>query len=199
MTILDNEIRSHQKRKWITPKKGVLGFIIIIIILSIALDAQTKSTINQKAADYTTFAATLKYEVQTCNGPRSQGYQAYQKVLSHQMKPSMAINIVTAAESQCTPIANTNIYNMDTTSVPSDLSGLHLAQTLKTMNYWTFLSAAATLVDMKELIINPNNAVAAHDLKSKEKQMKIQAQQTQLILSKAAKKTGAKNISLNIP
>lgn len=196
--MLDNAT-TEQKRKWLTPKRGVLGFIVIIIILSLALDAQAKSTVNQRAADFNTFAATLKYEIQTCNGPRSQGAQAYHQVVLHAMKPSMGIQIVTTAEAQCTPVGNNNLYNMDTTTIPGNLGGLHLAKAGQIANSWTFLSAAATLVDMKKLIINPHNVAAAQDLKSKEKQMQVKAKQIQLILSKAAKKTHGNNISVGIP
>lgn len=188
-----------QKQKWLTPKKGVLMFIVVIIIISIILDAQAKSTINQKAADFKSFVVTLKYEVQTCNGPRSQGAQAYHEVLSHALKPSMGIQILTTAEAQCTPIGNTNLYNMDTTTVPGNLQGLHLNKASHLLNSWAFLSAAASLIDMKELIINPHNVTAARDLKSKEKQMQIDSKQAQLILTKAAKKVHAQNIPLGLP
>lgn len=200
MTILDTPTSQEKpKQKWMTPKKWVLAFIIVILLASLGLDAQAKSTINQKAADFHSFAVTLKYEVQTCNGPRSQGAQAYHQALLGHMAASTAINILTTAEAQCTPVGNNNLYNMDTTTIPGNLSNLHLAKAINYMNSWTFLSAAASLIDMKNIIINHHNTLAIQDLKNKEQQMKIQSKQAQLILNQAAKKVHGTNVNLNIP
>ncbi|MCU4186686.1 hypothetical protein K6U06_20145 [Acidiferrimicrobium sp. IK] len=191
------------RRRWRT-KTGawVAACTVAVIGASVAFDVGHSTTPADRAGDLRRYVAALNTDIASCNSSLRDSLSAYREVVGgrHDEKGA-ALSIIRGDEPNCTPEANSNLYDMDTTEAPATLRAYGVQEAATDLGSWAFPAAAAAINDLAAMLAAPTTAAAGaarSDLQARAATLAELGRSAQLVVDRAAGSLGTAVARLDV-
>jgi hypothetical protein len=148
----------------------VAAAVGIVVAGSVAVDVGGSATTADRAGDLRAFTVLINTDVASCNSSLRDSFSAYSAVVGGQANErSTAIGIIQGDEPNCTPVSNSDLYDLATTEAPGSLRTFRVQQVATDVVSWTFPNAAAAIQDLGTMLAHPGDTHTRDDLRSRVK------------------------------
>jgi hypothetical protein len=135
-------------------RPSVLGGVFLLLVaVTIGVDVVSTSTPAEQASDLRTFYGQMHTDMEGCSGGLHDALVALSAIASgasHQR--GTAEGIASSGQQACTPVTNSDLYDMETTGVPNSLTRFGLQNDLLAMAAWTYPDASRAFPVIEKLI-----------------------------------------------
>lgn len=143
---------------------ALLG-VAAVVLASVAVDIGHRATTSDRASDLRGFVNQVKSDLASCNASVRDSFAAYTEVVSGRPDERKAAEgIVSGDEPNCTPVANSDLYDLATLEAPGTLRSFGVQTATGNLSSWAFPDAAATIADLGQLLTHPGDQAAGPDL-----------------------------------
>lgn len=120
---------------------------------------------TDRAADLRALASQLAGDMRSCNSSARDSFVAYTDVVQgHPAERAAAEKLISDDEQYCTPVGNTDLYDLSTLEVPGTLRAYDLQPAVQDLGSWAFPNAAAAITDVASLLSHPGDPAVRADL-----------------------------------
>lgn len=155
----------YRRRAWALTigVAAVLGTVV-------ALDYPHRTTHAQQLADAKSFLAQIKGDVTACSFGVGEATTVFRDVAHGHLSSQQRSEVPHLLQDDLTACSYTNsqVYSLDTISVPRSLAGTQLASVAASTSTWAFPDAATYIENLAALDKNPANSKARGELRSEE-------------------------------
>lgn len=146
----------------------VAAAVGVLVVGSVAVDVGGSATTAQRAGDLRAFVTLINTDVASCNSSLRDSFSAYAAIAGGQTnKRNTAIGIIQGDEPNCTPVSNSNLYDLATTQAPGSLRHFDVQHVASNVVSWTFPNAAAVIEDLGNILIRPGDVTIRKDLRAR--------------------------------
>lgn len=151
------------RRRWITRRgRWALAGVAAVVAVSAAVDLGHRAGGADRAGDMRALVRTIDTDVAACNSSLRDSYDAYAAVAAGQTaEHGAAASIIAGDEPNCTPAANSDLFDLATTEAPATLRSYGLQPAITDVSTWAFPGAAAAISDLGTLLAHPTGPTAA--------------------------------------
>jgi hypothetical protein len=139
--------------------------VAAVVIASVAVDVGHHATTGDRASDLRGFVNQVKSDLASCNASVRDSFAAYTEVVNGRPDERKAAEgIVSGDEPNCTPVANSDLYDLATLEAPGTLRSFGVQTATANLTSWAFPDAAAAISDLDQLLAHPGDQAAGQDL-----------------------------------
>jgi hypothetical protein len=143
----------------------VLLGVAAVVLASVATDIGHRASTSDRASDLRGLVNEVKSDLASCNASVRDSFSAYSEVVRGRPdERSAAEGIVNGDEPNCTPVANSDLYDLATLETPGTLRSFGVQAATVNLSSWAFPDAAATISDLGQLLTHPDDQAAGQDL-----------------------------------
>jgi hypothetical protein len=171
----------------------------LFVLGSVVFNLGFSTTRADRAADLRVLVSHVASDVASCNSSVRDSLTAYTEVVAgHPSERSSAEKVVAGDEPYCTPVGNTDLYDLETLEVPGSLKAYNLQPALQDLSQWAYPTGATAMTDVGVLLAHPEDAAARTDLQSRLMRMRALDASAESAFSRAgtALGTSVQNIDL---
>ena len=115
--------------------------------------------------DLRALATHLNADMRSCDSSARDSFTAYADVVSGDTaRRAAAEKLISDDEQYCTPVGNTDLYDLSTLEAPGTLRAYDLQPAVQALSSWAYPNAAAAISDVGTLLAHPGDASAQADL-----------------------------------
>lgn len=142
-------------------RPSVLGGVFLLLLAATAgVDLVSKSTPAEQASDLRTFYGQMHTDVEGCSGGLHDALYALSAIASGASHDrGTAEGIASTGAQACTPVTNSDLYDMDTTGVPNSVTKFGLQNDINNMSAWCYPDASRAFPLIETLIDARTTAV----------------------------------------
>ena len=180
------------RRRWRTRTGAwVAACCVAVVGASVAIDVGHSTSRRDRAGDLRAYVAALNTDIASCNSSLRDSVAAYREVTGGRRdERAAALSIIRGDEPSCTPEADTNLYDMDTTQAPATLRVFGVQAAATDLGSWAFPNAAAAINDLATLLAGPAAPAAGggarSDLRARAAALAALGRSAQLVVDRAA-------------
>ena len=139
---------------------------------SVAFNIGRPEARSDRAGDLRALASHVVTDTRACNSSARDSFTAYTEVLhGHPSERAAAEKLIADDEQYCTPVGNTDLYDLATLEVPGTLRSYRLQPALLDLSSWAYPNAASAISDVDTLLARPGDPLARADLGRRLQQM----------------------------
>ncbi|MDA8391603.1 MAG: hypothetical protein M0Z87_02170 [Actinomycetota bacterium] len=155
----------YKRRAWLL----AIG-IVAVLGTVVALDYPHRTTHAQQLADAKSFLAQIKGDVTACNFGLNEATTVYRDAAYGHLTAQQRGEVPHLLQDDLTACSYTNsqVYSLDTISVPRNLARTQLTNVAASASTWAFPDAATYIENLAALDKNPANAKARSQLRPEE-------------------------------
>ena len=132
---------------------------------SIAFNVGRPEGRADRAGDLRALAAHVAADMKACNSSARDSFTAYTEVVDgHPGERAAAEKLIVDDEQYCTPVGNTDLYDLATLEVPGTLRSFGLQPALQDVSSWAYPTASSAISDVAILLAHPGDPAAHADL-----------------------------------
>ncbi len=126
------------------------------------------TTRSDRVSDLKGLVSQLQADVAACNSSARDSFSVYLDVIDgHPGDRGRAEGVVGGDQPYCTPVGNTDLFDLATLEAPPSLRSLDLQPTVQALAQWAYPQAAGAISDVDTLLKDPADPVATADLHSR--------------------------------
>ncbi|CAG4931224.1 hypothetical protein AXFE_23580 [Acidithrix ferrooxidans] len=185
-TVFEPGTKPWYRRTWAIATIAILAIAIVVVS-----DYPRSATKADRSSQYQILQTTMWGQIQSCNASLADSIIAVTAIInktSNQLSTAKAI--VSNAEPNCSPIGNSDLLDLASTSIPNILQNYHINVIVNSLGSWAFPDAAQILIDFKGILVNPKNTALLADIVSHQKAMDRLAAKAQATMNLDAKELG---------
>lgn len=155
-------MRSSIKARW------VVAGIVAVVGASLALDFGHSANRADRGSDLKALVSQVNTDIASCNSSVADSFTAYRDVVGGRSDERGAAEKIAADNEQyCTPVGNTDLYDLATLEVPGTLKAYNLQSTLGQVVSWAYPNGAAAINDIGRMLASSTDVAARQDLQSR--------------------------------
>ena len=159
-------MRFSRRKKYLA--LGVGLFVAASVVFNIGRPERR----TDRAGDLRALAAHLDADMRSCDSSARDSFTAYTDVMSGDTaRRAAAEKLISDDEQYCTPVGNTDLYDLSTLEAPGTLRSYDLQPAVQALSSWAYPNAAAAISDVGTLLAHPGDAPARADLSQRLGQM----------------------------
>lgn len=177
----------------------VAAAVVAVVAVSVAFDVGHGATKADRGRDLTGLVSTVHADVASCVSSVTDSFEAFTAVVTTQPgERHAAEGIISGDEPNCTPEANSNLYDLATLEAPGTLRAYNVQPALTDVVAWSFPNGAAVINDLGALLTSPADSSARVDLSRRLATMHRLATSAQATLDAAGHHLGVRVAALDI-
>ena len=146
--------------------------VLAVVIGSVAFDIGHSATRADRASDLRALASQVKSDLASCNASLNDSFSAYTAVLNGRHDElSAAEGIIRGDAPECTPVENSDLYDLATLEATPSLRAYNLQPAMIQFGEWAYPDANGVMTDLAKLLSDPTSATAKADAVSRLAQM----------------------------
>ena len=147
---------------------GIGLFLLGSIVFNIGFSTNR----NDRASDLRSLVSQVSSDLASCHSSVTDSFAAYDDVVNgHPGDRKKAEKVINGNQPYCTPVGNTDLYDLDTLEVPGSLRDYNLQPAVQNLGQWAYPDASNLIGDLGALLANPGDYKARTDLQSQINQM----------------------------
>lgn len=155
-------MRSSIRARW------VVAGVVAVVGASLALDFGHSANRADRGSDLKALVSQVNTDVASCNSSVADSFTAYREVIGGRADERSAAEKIAADDEQyCTPVGNTDLYDLATLEVPGTLKAYNLQAALGQVVSWAYPNGAAAIDDIGRMLASSANTGARQDLQSR--------------------------------
>jgi len=146
--------------------------VVAVVIGSVAFDIGHSATRADRASDLRALASEVKSDLASCNASLNDSFSAYSAVVNGRHNElSAAEGIIRGDAPECTPVENSDLYDLATLEATPTLRAYNLQPAITQFEEWAFPNATGVMSDLEKLLGDPGSAATKADAASRLAQM----------------------------
>jgi hypothetical protein len=139
--------------------------VAAVVVASLGFDLGHHATTTDQASDLRGLVNQVKTDLASCNASVRDSFAAYAEVVSGRPEErNAAVGIIRGNQPNCTPVANSDLYDLATLEAPGTLRSFQVQQATVDLATWAFPDASAAISDVGRLLAEPADQAARSDL-----------------------------------
>jgi hypothetical protein len=173
--------------------------VAAVLAASIAFDVGHSATRGNRASDLRSLVSQVKTDLTSCNASAGDSFAAYTEVVGGRHDElGAAKSIIGGDQPYCTPVGNTDLYDLATLEVPGTLRTYNLQPAVQELSTWAYPDAAAAITDVGQMLAHPSDAGARQDLTARLNEMAQLDRSAQASFDRAAAALGTSVDNMNL-
>ena len=165
--------------------------VLAVLIGCVAFDVGHSATRSDRASDLRALASEVRSDLASCNSSLDDSFSAYSEVVSGRHDElSAAEGIIRGDAPECTPVENSDLYDLATLEATPTLRAYNLQPALIQFEEWAYPNATAVMTDLAQLLSDPTSPNAKADALSHLAQMGQLSRAAEQSFGSAATKLG---------
>lgn len=170
----------------------------LFVLGSVVFNLGFSTSRGDRASDMRSLVSHVASDMAACNSSVRDSFTAYAEVGGQPSERSAAEKVISGNQPYCTPVGNTDLFDLDTLEVPGTLRAYDLQPVLQALGQWAYPDGAAVMTDLDLLLVRPGDSPAKQDLGSHLAQMRAIAASARGAFNRAGAALGTSVVNIDL-